>query len=618
MDLRDRPEDVAFRQEVRGFLDEHLVGEFAELGGRGGSGDETFGFEVRRRWEKILADGSWTCLGWPVEYGGRGASMTEQVIFNEEYARAAAPGRVNVMGEGLLGPTLIHYGTPAQKARFLPPIREGDELWCQGYSEPDAGSDLANVKTRAERDGDEWVVTGQKVWTSLAHQADWCFVVCRTDPESTRHKGLSYLLVPMDQPGDRGAADHAAHPDERVQRGVLRRCPHAGRQRRGRRRRRLAGRAGDAGLRARRGAPRPPARISPRARPDRGPGRRDRGRQDAVVRQQLAQAHIELTIMRYNTLRSLSGVDGPVAPPEASIAKLYWGSWHRRLGELAMRILGPAATVLPGRRCPRTAATDSAICSGPSSSHAQRRSTAGRTRSSATSSGSGCSVSRRSRKGRREHQPGRSLRSTAPARHRRGATASWTGRSSSSPRRPGRASAPPRPGAASRRARRSSSPTPTSGGWARRPSSWRPRRGSERVHAIVCDVRDEAPGRTRCTKVPSARFGRIDVAVHNAGLGGTVPLVEMTDEQWSTVLDITLTGTFRCTRAALTRMLPQKSGVDRQQRLGARVARPARPGPLRRGQGGRHGADAVRRRRGRARPGCGSTRCRPAWPSIPS
>ena len=156
---------------------------------------------MRLRWEKVLAEGGWTCLGWPMEYGGRGASITEQVIFNEEYVRAAAPGRVSILGEGLLGPTLIHYGTPEQKDRFLPPIRQGTELWCQGYSEPDAGSDLANVKTRAVRDGDEWVVTGQKVWTSLAHQADWCFVVCRTDPGSTRHKGLSYLLVPMDQPG---------------------------------------------------------------------------------------------------------------------------------------------------------------------------------------------------------------------------------------------------------------------------------------------------------------------------------------------------------------------------------------------------------------------------------
>ena len=214
MDLRDRPEDVAFRQEVRDFLQEHLVGEFAELGGRGGSGDETFGFEVRRRWEKVLAGGGWTCLGWPVEHGGRGATMTEQVIFNEEYARAAAPGRVNVMGEGLLGPTLIHYGTPEQQARFLPPIREGAELWCQGYSEPDAGSDLANVKTRAERDGDQWVVTGQKVWTSLAHLADWCFVVCRTDPDVGAPQGT---VVPpgADGPaGHRGAAHHPAHPHQ--------------------------------------------------------------------------------------------------------------------------------------------------------------------------------------------------------------------------------------------------------------------------------------------------------------------------------------------------------------------------------------------------------------------
>ena len=190
MDLRDRPEDVAFRQEVRRFLDEHLVGEFAALGGRGGSGDETFGFEVRRRWEGVLAEGGWTCLGWPVEYGGRGASMTEQVIFNEEYARAAAPGRVNVMGEGLLGPTLIHYGTPEQKARFLPPIREGTELWCQGYSEPDAGSDLANVKTtggaRRRRVGGHGA---EGVDVAGAHQADWCFVVCRTDPDLDAAQG---------------------------------------------------------------------------------------------------------------------------------------------------------------------------------------------------------------------------------------------------------------------------------------------------------------------------------------------------------------------------------------------------------------------------------------------
>src|SRR5580692_7818016 len=327
MDLRDRPEDVAFRLEVRDFLHEHLVGEFAELGGRGGSGDETFGFEVRRRWEKVLAGGGWTCLDWPVEHGGRGATMTEQVIFNEEYARAAAPGRVNV-------------------------IREGAELWCQGYSEPDAGSDLANVKTRAVRDGDQWVVTGQKVWTSLAHLADWCFVVCRTDPESERHKGLSYLLVPMDQPGVEvrpitqltrtsefnevffdGARTHVDNVVGGVGEGW--RVALAT----------LAFERGVALLGFQLGFRRELDRLVALAE-ENGAARHP------VVRQELAQAHIELTIMRYNTLRSLAWVDGPAAPPGASIAKLYWGSWHRRLGELAMQVLGPAATILDGQPLP--------------------------------------------------------------------------------------------------------------------------------------------------------------------------------------------------------------------------------------------------------------------------
>jgi alkylation response protein AidB-like acyl-CoA dehydrogenase len=348
MDLRDGPEDVAFRTEVRGFLEENVVGEFAELKGRGGSGDETFGFEVRRRWEKVLAEGGWTCLGWPVEHGGRGATMTQQVIFNEEYARAAAPGRVSVMGEGLLGPTLIHYGTPEQRARFLPPIREGDELWCQGYSEPDAGSDLANVKTRAIRDGDEWVVTGQKVWTSLAHQADWCFVVCRTDPDSSRHKGLSYLLVPMDQPGIEvrpiTQLTRTSEFNEVFFDGARTGASN------------VVGGVGDgwrvalATLAFERGVALLGHQLTFRREFDRIANMaKENGRnRHPVVRQHLAQAHIELAIMRYNTLRSLAGIDGPVAPPEASIAKLYWGSWHRRLGELAMNLMGMGSTVLDG------------------------------------------------------------------------------------------------------------------------------------------------------------------------------------------------------------------------------------------------------------------------------
>ena len=355
MDLRDGPEDVAFRAEVRRFLEETVVGEFAELKGRGGSGDETFGFEVRRRWEKVLADGGWTCLGWPVEHGGRGATMTQQVIFNEEYARAAAPGRVSVMGEGLLGPTLIHYGTPEQQTRFLPPIRQGDELWCQGYSEPDAGSDLANVKTRAVRDGDQWVVTGQKVWTSLAHQADWCFVVCRTDPDSSRHKGLSYLLVPMDQPGVEvrpiTQLTRTSEFNEVFFDGARTETSN------------VVGGVGDgwrvalATLAFERGVALLGHQLTFRRELDRIVTlARENGRlRDPIVRQTLARAHIELAIMRYNTLRSLAGIDGPVASPEASIAKLYWGSWHRRLGELSMSLIGMESTVLRGEASPDNA-----------------------------------------------------------------------------------------------------------------------------------------------------------------------------------------------------------------------------------------------------------------------
>jgi alkylation response protein AidB-like acyl-CoA dehydrogenase len=348
MDLHERPEDEAFRKEVRAWLADHVVGEYAAIGGRGGSGDETFGFEARLKFERELAAGGWTCLGWPQEHGGRGASVAHQVIFNEEYVRAGAPGRVGVVGEGLLGPTLIHYGTPEQQARFLPPIVAGTELWCQGYSEPNAGSDLANVATRAERQGDEWVITGQKVWTSLAHQADWCFVLCRTEPGSRRHRGLSYLLVPMDQPGIE------IRPIEQLTRtsefnevffdGARTAVEN------------VVGEVGDgwrvalATLAFERGVAMLGHQLSFAREFERLLERvRSSGRSgDPVLRQRLADAYVRLCIMRYNTLRSLSGIEGPVAPPEASIAKLFWGTWHRGLGELAMDVLGAAGGVLEG------------------------------------------------------------------------------------------------------------------------------------------------------------------------------------------------------------------------------------------------------------------------------
>jgi alkylation response protein AidB-like acyl-CoA dehydrogenase len=193
--------DAAFRDEIRSWLADNLTGEWAALKGLGGPGREDEAHDARLAWNRHLAAHGWTCVGWPVEHGGRGLSLSQQVIFHEEYARADAPARVNHLGEELLGPTLIALGTPAQQERFLPRIRAVEELWCQGYSEPDAGSDLANVQTRARLEGDEWVVDGQKVWTSLAQEADWVFVLARTEPGSRRHQGLSFLLVALDQPG---------------------------------------------------------------------------------------------------------------------------------------------------------------------------------------------------------------------------------------------------------------------------------------------------------------------------------------------------------------------------------------------------------------------------------
>ena len=201
MDVGRTPAEEAFADEVRTWLEEHLVGEFADLRGRGGVGQEDVDPERLLDWERELASGGWLGLDYPSHLGGRDASLSEQVVFHQTYVEARAPGRIPNIGLTLLGPTLVAYGTPEQQARFVPPILAGAEHWCQGYSEPNAGSDLANVSTRARLDGDRWLVTGQKIWTSLAQFAQWAFVVCRTDPEAERHRGLSYLLVPMEQPG---------------------------------------------------------------------------------------------------------------------------------------------------------------------------------------------------------------------------------------------------------------------------------------------------------------------------------------------------------------------------------------------------------------------------------
>ncbi|RAY11977.1 acyl-CoA dehydrogenase [Actinomadura craniellae] len=337
-----------FRAEVRRWLEENLSGEFAAARGLGGPGREHEGHEIRLAWERHLGAAGWTCLGWPAEHGGRNATLEQQVAFFEEYARAGAPHRVGHIGEGLIGPTIIDFGTERHKRRFLPPIRRGEELWCQGYSEPSAGSDLAGVRTRAELVGDEWVLHGQKVWTSLAHVADWCFVLCRTEPGSTRHRGLSYLLVPMDQPGVEVRPIVQATGTSEFNEVFFDGAKTAADD--------ILGAPGEgwrvamATLGYERGASTLGQQILFRRELDEvvAAARRSGANRDPLIRDRLARAWMELDVMRLNALRTMRSLSAGEPGPEASIAKLYWSEWHRRLGELAVDVRGVAGLVADG------------------------------------------------------------------------------------------------------------------------------------------------------------------------------------------------------------------------------------------------------------------------------
>src|SRR5215475_11188119 len=199
MDFNYSPEEEKFRQEVRIWFEANLPDDLRE--GRDEELSQNERWERHKAWHKKLYEGGWVGIWWPKEYGGRGASLIEQAIFNEELGRTGAPAGVNMNGVTLLGPTLMHWGTEEQKNRFLPKILPAEEIWCQGYSEPGSGSDLASIQTRANEDGDYFVVNGQKVWTSMAQHADWIFALVRTDPDAPKHKGISYLLVDMHSPG---------------------------------------------------------------------------------------------------------------------------------------------------------------------------------------------------------------------------------------------------------------------------------------------------------------------------------------------------------------------------------------------------------------------------------
>ena len=340
--------DEQFRQQVAQWMQKHLTGEFAVLRFRGGPGDEDFAPELRKRWEQVLAQGKWVGAGWAIEQGGRGLSINQQVIFFEEYARAGGPGRMGHIGEGLVGPTIAAFGTPEQQQRFLPPILSGQDFWCQGYSEPGAGSDLANIKTRANFDeaGEQWLISGQKVWTSLAHESDWCFVLARTEPGSVGHRGLSFLLVKMDQPGIRvqpiqqltGTCEF-----NEVFFDQARTSAHN-----------MIGQPGDgwkiamALLGFERGVSTLGQQMQFQNELDEVVriAKTNGAAQDPVMRQRIAQAWSGLRVLRYNSLRMLSGLQDGSLRPEATIYKLAWSTWHLELGKLAMDVLGPEAELL--------------------------------------------------------------------------------------------------------------------------------------------------------------------------------------------------------------------------------------------------------------------------------
>ena len=339
--------DEEFRTEARAWLEEHLTGDFAAVKGLGGPGSEHVAYAERRAWDRHLAEHGWTCVGWPEEHGGRGLSLAQQVIWHEEYARAEAPARVNHLGEELLGPTLIAFGTAAQKERFLPRIRAVDELWCQGYSEPGAGSDLAAVSTRARLDGDEWVIDGQKVWTSMAHDADWIFVIARTEPGSQLHKGLSFLLVPMDQPGvevrpirqitGTSEFNEVFFSGARTAEDLVVGEPGDG------------WRVAMALLGFERGVSTLGQQLGFRRELKQvvAMARRTGAYDDPVVRDRLAQAAVGLEVMRSNALRILSeNLNGEGADRgQDNVAKLVWAGWHKHLGELAMEVQGARGLV---------------------------------------------------------------------------------------------------------------------------------------------------------------------------------------------------------------------------------------------------------------------------------
>jgi alkylation response protein AidB-like acyl-CoA dehydrogenase len=337
MDLTFTDEETAFRDELRAWLSDNHPGEPPETGDDGS-------YEWRRDFQRRLADGGWAAVHWPAEFGGRGATLTQSAIFFEELARARAPLPANVLGLLLAGPTIMIWGTEEQKERFLAPIVTAEEIWCQGFSEPEAGSDLASLKTRAVKDNGDWLVTGQKVWTSGAQYSKWCMLVARTDTEAPKHKGLTYFLMDMEQDAVQvrplrqitGEAEfnelfieEARIPDENVLGGVGNGWKVALTTLMNER----AGLAFFLQVRLRQVLDEVFALAAERGLLE-----------DPVMADRLGELHLKAEVLRLTAYRGLTNIERYGQPgPEGSLTKWMWSETNQQLTQFAADVLGPEA-----------------------------------------------------------------------------------------------------------------------------------------------------------------------------------------------------------------------------------------------------------------------------------
>ena len=349
MDVRYPPEAESYREKVQAFLAEHLPPNWKGIGALAGDDFRQFVSD----WRKVLADNGYLAVDWPKEYGGAGLTALESVILAEEFTKAGVPqgGPNDPFGIQMLGNTMIQWGTDEQKHHFLPRILSGDDVWCQGYSEPNAGSDLANLGCRAALDGDEWIINGQKIWTSAGHLANWIFVLCRTDPGAPKHRGITFLLCPMDQPGvevrpirmisGESEFNEVFFTDARTEVSNVLGGVNNGWA------------VAMTLLGFERGEAAATLPIEFRAELDRllALAKEHGATRDPRIRQRLAWCYSKVEIMRYLGYRVLTGFVAGAAPgPESSISKLYWSEYHQKATELAVDILGMQALVPTGRR----------------------------------------------------------------------------------------------------------------------------------------------------------------------------------------------------------------------------------------------------------------------------